>query len=73
MTRLRPRRAEAGGLPEGWVTLIDPLTRRSFYWHTRMRTRRLARPAADDNGSLGAGDGDEEHPMTPEQVRAPHA
>lgn len=46
------------GLSKSWVVLIDPKTQRPFWWNRRFRSRRDVRPAADDEGREGAGQGE---------------
>lgn len=44
---------EDGDLQPGWVPLLDPLTRRRFWWNGLHRSRREVRPSPDDDGQRG--------------------
>jgi hypothetical protein len=54
------RRAAAGSsLPNpGWVQLVDPETKKPFWFHKRYRSRRDSPPEASDDGRVGAGLGE---------------
>ena len=49
---------EDDDLMPGWITLIDPVTRHSFWWNSYYRSRREARPCRSDDGRVGAGRGE---------------
>jgi hypothetical protein len=53
------QRADAdGGLFPGWVCLVDPVTKKPFWWNVLHRSRREGRPQPDDDGREGAGRGE---------------
>jgi len=48
----------AADLFPGWVSLVDPVSRRTFWWNVLHRSRREAQPQPDDDGREGAGRGE---------------
>lgn len=52
----------AGGssidLQAGWSQLVDPVTKKSFWWNVHYRSRRETRPHPSDDGKRGANKGE---------------
>ena len=51
-------REDDDDLMPGWISLIDPITKRSFWWNMYYRSRREVRPSRSDDGRVGSGRGE---------------